>query len=129
MLDEIHVYANLKYFRVTASLPESYVWNHRNYGAGVQLDFVTSFCREYGATPGCCWTKKEPELQNWCSPRTRRVRGGKKVFRFSGRFLGTQHHRGTLLHILKDLCSVLESWKAVPGFTCYMRLDHISIEH
>ena len=44
------MYANLKYFCVTPSLS---VWNHRNYGAGVQLDFVTSFCREYGATPGC----------------------------------------------------------------------------
>ena len=70
----------------------------------------------------CCWTKKEPELQNWCSPRRRRVRGGMKVFRFSGRFLGTQHRRGTLLHIFKDLCSVLESWKAVPGFTCNVHL-------
>ena len=60
----------------------------------------------------CCWTKKEPELQNWCSPRRRRVRGGTKVFRFFGRFFGTQHRRGTLLHIFKDICSVLESWKA-----------------
>ena len=47
------MYANLKYLCVTPSLSESHVWNHRNYGGGVQLDFVTSFCREYGATPGC----------------------------------------------------------------------------
>ena len=70
------MYANLKYLCVTPSLPESHVWNHRKYGAGVQfravelefffllifrlfptfrladstdlvqLDFVTSFCRE-----------------------------------------------------------------------------------
>ena len=29
-----------------------------------------------------------------------------------GIFFGTQHRRETLLHISKDLCSVLESWKA-----------------
>ena len=47
---------------------------------------------------------------------------GRKFSAFSGHFFGTKHRRGTLLHILKDLCSVFESWKAVPGFTCYVQL-------
>ena len=29
---------------------------------------------------------------------------GRKFSPFLGRFLGTQHRRGTLLHIFKDLC-------------------------
>ena len=40
MLDDIHVHANLKYLCVTPSLPESHVWNHRKYGAGVQFRAV-----------------------------------------------------------------------------------------
>ena len=137
------MYANLKYFCVTPSLSESHVWNHRNYGGGVQLDFVTSFCREYGATPGCCWTKKEPELQNWCSPRRRRVRGGTKVFRFFRPFFRHQtpprnsasHIEGSLQCFWKLesctgfhlLCAVVIcAWMTIAlkgKRTCYVHLD------
>ena len=100
--------ANLKYFCVTPSLSESHVWNHRNYGAEVQLDFVTSFCREYGATPGCTadavvGQKRNQNCRTGAAPKEESTRW-EKVFRFFGRFLGTQHRRGTLLHTFKDLC-------------------------
>ena len=121
------MYANLKYFCVTTSLSESHVWNHRNYGGGVQLDFVTSFCREYGATPGCAADAVVGQKRNQnCRTGAAREGGeyavGRKFSAFSGHFFGTKHRRGTLLHILKDLCSVFESWKALPGFTCYVQL-------
>ena len=106
------MYANLKYLCVTPSLSESHVWNHRNYGGGVQLDFVTSFCREYGATPGCAADAVGQKRNQNCRTGAAREGGEYAVGRKFSAFFGTQHRRETLLHISKDLCSVLESWKA-----------------
>ena len=91
------MYANLKYFCVTPSLSESHVWNHRNYGSGVQLDFVTSFCREYGATPGCAADAVGQKRNQNCRTGAAREGGeyavGRKFSAFSGHFFGTKHRR------------------------------------
>ena len=84
------MYANLKYFCVTPSLSESHVWNHRNYGGGVQLDFVTSFCREYGATPGCAadavGQKRNQNCRTGAAPEGGEYALGRKFSAFSGHF-------------------------------------------